>query len=65
MPGPNAVGKTTLLKIVAGLIQPDEGIISIDGRIVFKKVEVRNYINIPPEHRNIGCVPQDYALSPI
>ena len=62
--GPNAVGKTTLLNIIAGLIVPDEGVITINGNIVFKRVNGKTYVNIPPEHRGIGYVPQDYALFP-
>ncbi len=29
--GPNGIGKTTLLRIVAGLVRPDEGIVRLDG----------------------------------
>jgi len=49
---------------VAGLITPDEGIISINNIIVFKKIGKRIHVNIPPEHRGVGYVPQDYALFP-
>ena len=32
--GPNGSGKTTLLKCVAGLLTPDSGIITVDGKLV-------------------------------
>jgi len=53
--GPSGCGKTTLLKTIAGLIQPDEGTVSYDGR---------DMTQIPPGERNIGIVFQDYALYP-
>ncbi len=62
--GPNGSGKTTLLNIVAGLVPADEGLVSINGEVVFEKRNgvVRKYI--PPEKRRVGYVPQDYALFP-
>jgi len=53
--GPTACGKTTLLKVIAGLIIPDEGAVYFDGQDVTR---------MPPRERNIGMVFQDYALYP-
>ena len=53
--GPSGCGKTTLLRTVAGLIQPDKGEIYIDGVLVN---------DVPPEDRGIGFVFQTYALFP-
>ncbi len=61
--GPNGAGKTTILNIIAGIIEPDDGTIIIDNRVVFKR-DNGETINVPPEKRNIGYVPQDYALFP-
>lgn len=53
--GPSGCGKTTTLRMVAGLINPDEGTVSIGNKIV----------NDTPVHkRNIGMVFQAYALFP-
>lgn len=51
--GPSGCGKSTLLKLVAGLITPDHGRLLINDR------EMQN---TPPERRDIGWVPQSYAL---
>ncbi len=53
--GPTACGKTTLLKVIAGLIAPDQGAVYFDGQNVTK---------MPPRERNIGMVFQEYALYP-
>ncbi|MEM2740066.1 MAG: ABC transporter ATP-binding protein [Candidatus Bathyarchaeia archaeon] len=53
--GPSGCGKTTLLRIIAGFIEPDEGDVYIDGR---------SMKGIPPEKRGIGFVFQDIALFP-
>ena len=58
--GPSGCGKTTLLKAVAGLVQPSEGHIEIDGTSVLESgVEL-----IACERRGIGLVFQEYALFP-
>ena len=53
--GPSGSGKTTILSIIAGLTQQDEGDILIGNR---------NVSGLPPEKRRIGFVFQDNALFP-
>lgn len=59
--GDNGCGKTTLLNMIAGLIEPDSGMIGLDGRPLF---DSSIKIDIPPERRRIGYVFQSYALFP-
>jgi molybdate transport system ATP-binding protein len=59
--GDNGCGKTTLLNLVAGLISPDSGKISLGGRAIFDSAMK---IEVAPEARNIGYVFQSYALFP-
>jgi ABC-type sulfate/molybdate transport systems ATPase subunit len=59
--GDNGCGKTTLLNLVAGLDNPDEGRVALDGRELY---DSGNGTNIPPEARGIGYVFQSYALFP-
>jgi len=51
--GPSGGGKTTVLRLIAGLEAPDEGTISIGGKSVS---------HLPAARRNIGFVFQNYAL---
>jgi ABC-type Fe3+/spermidine/putrescine transport system ATPase subunit len=53
--GASGSGKSTVLRIIAGLEEPTTGCIAIDGR---------DATHLAPEHRNIGLVFQDYALFP-
>jgi ABC-type Fe3+/spermidine/putrescine transport system ATPase subunit len=53
--GPSGCGKTTLLRIIAGFFEPDQGTVRIDGQ---------DQRGIPPEQRSTGLVFQDYALFP-
>ncbi|MCF4151329.1 ABC transporter ATP-binding protein [Dethiosulfovibrio sp. F2B] len=53
--GPSGCGKTTALRIVTGLLAPDEGRVLLGGRDITK---------LPPGARNIGMVFQNYALFP-
>lgn len=53
--GPSGTGKSTLLKLIVGIEQPDKGRIMIDGKDVTK---------LPPNKRNIAMVFQNYALYP-
>lgn len=53
--GPTGTGKTIILETIAGIYSPDSGSIYINNI---------NISNVPPEHRNIGFVYQDYLLFP-
>jgi molybdate transport system ATP-binding protein len=57
--GQSGVGKTTILKIIAGLKQPQYGLIDIAGRRFF---DASKNINIAPQSRNVGYVFQDLRL---
>jgi iron(III) transport system ATP-binding protein len=57
--GPSASGKTTILRLVAGLEELQQGRVTINHlKIVSKGIAV------PPEKRGVGMVFQDYALFP-
>ena len=47
--GPNAAGKSTLLKCVLGLVRPDAGTITVDGRLVGADPEYRRAIGYMPQ----------------
>ena len=57
--GPSGIGKTTLLRIVAGLEHVMDGEVKISDKVVSKK----NFL-LPPEKRNLGLVVEDRALFP-
>ena len=59
--GHSGAGKTSILRMLAGLMKPDSGRIEVDGEIWFDSNEK---INLPPQKRKIGFVFQDYALFP-
>jgi len=59
--GPSGSGKTTILNCIAGLQQPDSGLISLNGRTFYSSGQ---QISIPARKRKIGYVFQDYALFP-
>jgi ABC-2 type transport system ATP-binding protein len=52
--GPNGAGKTTTVSIIAGLVKPDGGEVSIAGRVMRGDTD--------PAKRDIGLVPQDLGL---
>ena len=59
--GPSGAGKSLTLQCVAGLIRPDEGRIVVGERVLF---DSHTGVNLPPQQRQVGYVPQDYALFP-
>jgi len=59
--GPSGAGKTTFLRMLAGLENPDKGVIKVGNTIWF---DSERKINVPPQKRKIGFVFQDYALFP-
>ncbi len=57
--GPSGCGKTTSLRLIGGLVTPNEGQISFDDEIVSSPK-----FQVPPEDRQIGFLFQDFALFP-
>ena len=57
--GPSGRGKSTLLRILAGLERPDSGEINLNEIMLYSSNK-----SIPPHERGIGMVFQDYALFP-
>ena len=53
--GPSGCGKSTMLNLLSGLLKPTSGIIFFGDDDV---------TNLPPEHRGVGLVFQNYALYP-
>ncbi len=59
--GRSGAGKTSILRMIAGLMTPDSGLIKVDNEIWFDSIHGTNR---PPQKRQIGMVFQDYALFP-
>ncbi len=59
--GASGAGKTSILRMLAGFLQPDEGLVQVNNEIWFNS---SGKINIPPQKRSAGFVFQDYALFP-
>jgi len=59
--GPNGAGKTTLLRLLLGVLSPDQGRIALDGLTLF---DAGKRIDLAIEERELGYLPQDYALFP-
>lgn len=59
--GKSGCGKTTILRMLAGLTAPERGRICVNGRLWF---DSEKKFNLPPQKRNVGFVFQDYALFP-
>ena len=53
--GPSGCGKTTLLRMIAGFYEPDDGEILLNDK---------NIERVPPYNRNTAMVFQEYALFP-
>lgn len=59
--GKSGVGKTTLLRILAGLTQPDEGELYVNDQCW---INTAKKLSWSPQQRKVGMVFQDYALFP-
>ncbi len=59
--GHSGAGKTTVLRCIAGLCDPEEGWITLDDKVLF---DSKRRIRIEPARRNMGFVFQDLALFP-
>jgi ABC-type Fe3+/spermidine/putrescine transport system ATPase subunit len=58
--GPSGCGKTTVLRLLAGFVTADEGVVRIGNR----DVAANGKILVEPDGRNLGMVFQDLALWP-
>jgi molybdate transport system ATP-binding protein len=59
--GPSGAGKTTILRCIAGLSDPEEGRIAVGGRVLF---DSRQGVRLEPARRRVAFVFQDLALFP-
>ncbi len=62
--GPSGCGKTTLLRLIAGFLQPDEGKIMMEWDRKGGKSVYQDVAGIPPHQRPLNTVFQRYALFP-
>lgn len=59
--GASGCGKSMTLKCIAGIEKPDEGIITLNGRVLFDSYQK---IDVIPQKRKVGYLFQNYALFP-
>ena len=59
--GPSGAGKTTVLRMIAGLDTPDSGSIRCGGEVWYDGARAAN---LAPQHRRVGYLSQDYAIFP-
>jgi molybdate transport system ATP-binding protein len=59
--GPNGSGKTSTLSLILGVLPVERGRIAVRGSVL---VDTAAGIEVPLEERNLGYVPQSYALFP-
>jgi len=59
--GPSGAGKTSVINMIAGLLRPDRGSITLDDTVLF---DAKSGIDVPPHQLRIGYVCQEGRLFP-
>ena len=62
--GPSGCGKSMTLKSIAGIVDPDKGIVSLTTGEETVYFDSDKKINLKPQKRNVGYLFQNYALFP-
>jgi molybdate transport system ATP-binding protein len=62
--GPSGCGKSMTLKSIAGIVDPDEGIVSLNTGEDTVYFDSSKKVNLKPQKRNVGYLFQNYALFP-
>jgi len=62
--GPSGCGKSMTLKSIAGIVDPDSGIVSLSMNVQTTYFDSDKKINLKPQKRNVGYLFQNYALFP-
>ena len=62
--GPSGCGKSMTLKSIAGIVNPDDGIVSLNTGEETVYFDSGKKINLKPQKRNVGYLFQNYALFP-
>lgn len=57
--GPNGAGKSTLLELLAGILTPDRGNVSLDGAVLFDRTH-----SVPAHRRGVSLLAQEPLLFP-
>ena len=57
--GPSGCGKTTTLRMIAGFLEPSDGSIEMDGKVLSSRRS-----SLPPEQRQMSMIFQSYAIWP-
>jgi molybdate transport system ATP-binding protein len=59
--GRSGAGKSTVIQVLAGLLEPTRGLVSIEGNVL---LDTQHAIDVPAQLRALGCVFQDGRLFP-
>lgn len=59
--GPSGAGKTSLVRVLAGLMRPQQGRVQVGGEVW---CDTARGVFLPPQRRHVGLVFQNYSLMP-